>query len=701
MDTKKLSPIDQAKYCLNNKVSFVMQGGAGSGKTETLKDLLQYMSREHKSARIVCITHTNNAVDEIRMRIKDSYPVSTIHSFLYDIIKDYKKNIKSIIHNLFVLEAMTRETQDEMPEADYKKNEYDKYKKAYEKYADKLYYISKESCERVIGKREYDSKPEYYNQEINKRIESLNIKISDIVQKADYSKIVYNETKFNNFKDLSYGHDGLLDIAHLLFAKYPLLGKIISDKYDYVFIDEYQDTRETIINDLLKISSSEQNFTMCLFGDNMQSIYSDGIGDVNSYIQSGVLYSISKPDNYRCSYEVLDLINTLRLDDIVQKVALAVSASGKIESESERHGNVNVLYGLVEQKPSFFSSSEEKDDYYRKVDKIIKYAETTMSEPKILLLTNKAIAKKEKFPNLYAAFNNMFVDVGDRLDNYLRQTQITDLCELCAAYNSKNYNLLITSIKQSGFTIKKSEDKNRLNDFFTKLMNEGYSLNSALKYAFTHKLLKKSESYIHLIESNEYYLSMLKGDKKYQDFKKSFLSGLNTYTRIKSSFSLTSEEEFDYYKNKLKRETFINDFFSDDLKFSEAINYFNYANEESKYITMHKTKGSSIDSVIVVMEEYFWTKEYDFSLIYSNPPQGSKKRDNSQKLIYVACSRARKNLTCIKLITQEEEPLFLLKFPMAKKYQYNGMTFFNITYSLFIQRVYFLCFSFFKDFSSN
>lgn len=90
-------------------------------------------------------------------------------------------------------------------------------------------------------------------------------------------------------------------------------------------------------------------------------------------------------------------------------------------------------------------------------------------------------------------------------------------------------------------------------------------------------------------------------------------------------------------------------------------------NEQSKYITMHKTKGSSIDSVIVVMEEFFWTNEYDFSQLYLDHTIRSKKRDNSQKLIYVACSRARKNLLCVKFVKPDEESLFCKRFPMAKK----------------------------------
>ena len=84
---------------------------------------------------------------------------------------------------------------------------------------------------------------------------------------------------------------------------------------------------------------------------------------------------------------------------------------------------------------------------------------------------------------------------------------------------------------------------------------------------------------------------------------------------------------------------------------------------------MNKTKGTSIPSVIVVMEEYFWN-EYDFSLIYSQSIEGkSKKRNDSQKLIYVSCSRAKNNLICIRVLVKDELNDFLKAFPNAELFK--------------------------------
>lgn len=91
-----IAAVEQCKKCIDNKRSFVLQGGAGSGKTESLKELLIYISQTNPKAKVMCITHTNVAVNEIQSRTGNAFPVSTIHSFLNGLIKDYKKNIHTI-----------------------------------------------------------------------------------------------------------------------------------------------------------------------------------------------------------------------------------------------------------------------------------------------------------------------------------------------------------------------------------------------------------------------------------------------------------------------------------------------------------------------------------------------------------------------------------------------------------------------------
>lgn len=668
MATETMNPLEFCKECIDKQISFVLQGGAGSGKTESLKDLLLYLSIKNPSASVVCITHTNNAVQEIQERIGDRYPVSTIHAFLHGLIKDYKKNIQCVIPSLYAVPKMERlELGDDDNEKEHKKAEHERYKKIYGKFADKLYSVKNETCEKVTGKREYDNDPSFYNTALNGQIDSLNDYIKSIVKTSDHSKIHYNETKFDSLRDLTYGHDGLLIIAHLLFESYPILGKIIKDKYDYIFIDEYQDTKMEVIQDLLALTKQkdgDKKLTLCLFGDSMQAIYSDGIGSVNPYIDAGNLILIPKADNYRCSYEVINFINNLRLDGIKQEVALAKLPTGEYQTEMDRHGDVRILYSVCDQRPNGFSSLEDKEKHSLRVDELINEATKDCENAKILMLTNKAIAEKEGFKQLYKVFDDRYVEVSDRMDNYLKRIQISDICEICNFYKKKNYNPIIKTIRAGGYVIHSLQDKTKLQDIIRKLLTDrDLSIYEAFQYAVSNKLIKPTEACQNTLNSNIKYIQELSSNIQYQKFKKLYLNDMNTYNRIMNSFEVTSEEEFDYYKDLYKKEVFIETLFSQSIKFSDALNYTRYLNDDSDYITMHKTKGSSIDSVIVVMEEFYWNV-YDFSLLYTDNSK-QEKLENSQKLIYVACSRARKSLRCTRLLLKDEVEHFLKVFPDA------------------------------------
>ena len=445
-----------------------------------------------------------------------------------------------------------------------------------------------------------------------------------------------------------------------------MLGKIIADKYDYLFIDEYQDTRADILGDMLQLSS-QHNLTVGLFGDGMQSIYDDGIGSLSAYITDGILEEIPKADNYRCSHEVIKLINPLRLDSITQDVAFKRLPNGNYETEADRHGIVKVLYAVTESKPTARSTPEEKEQFQVVINHLIAEAQKIASDSKVLILTNKAIAEKNGFKQLYKVFDDRYVDVSDRIENYLRSIQVLDVSDLCRLYLKGEFNELIKLVRKGGYIIHTVSDKKKLHDIMQGIIeSKNISMCEIVEIAISHKLIKRTETYSNISDRNANFLEQLKSDELYQKFKNLYLSGQNTYSRIKDSEIVSSEEEFDYYVSQWKRERFISELFSSQLKFTEVLNYAKYLDEETDYITMHKTKGTSIPSVIVVMEEYFWN-EYDFSLLYRPDGQKIEKQVNSQKLIYVACSRAKNNLVCVRILTASEVEPFKQVFPQSEE----------------------------------
>ena len=656
-----MTPLDSIKQCIEDKKCFVLQGGAGSGKTETLKNVLEYISENHPNKKVACITHTNLAVDEIKSRVGDKYTISTIHSFLNSIIKDYKKNIFQCIFELFKVEKIERNELNfyDGDEKEQKKQEHEKYKKVYEKYAKKLFTVTHDRIDKPEGKKIYDANPVIYNTNLNTRIEKLNEIIKSQIEAKDYNKIQYNETRFDSYTDLTFGHDGLLEIAYQLFSSFPKIGKILQDKFDYIFIDEYQDTNEKIIKIFLEHLPQSDTTVIGLFGDAMQSIYKDGIGDVQNYITDETLEEIIKEDNYRCSVQVVDFINNIRTDGLSQEVKLKHD-----ETMAERQGNVNFYYSIVENKPHVRSSDEDKEQYLSLLNSLIEYAKNNQSDSKLLMLTNKSISLEANFSNLYETFSQRYQEPKEYIDKVLITLQLIDLVELCQSYEKGNFNFILSELKKVGYPIRTIADKQKLKEDIEYLLDfEGGAI-EAISYAFDNKLIKKSESFDAYISRKDAFFRDLDNDD-YQAFKTNYTSGQDTYTRMTSVGIEIEKEQFDELEKELKKEKLFEDLFSQIVTFQEVINYCNYINEKVDYITMHKTKGSGIENVIVVLDEYFWN-EYDFSKVFDSNINDNKKIA-SQKLFYVACSRTKKNLTCIRLIMEDEENLIQSFFQSAER----------------------------------
>lgn len=655
-----MTAYDEIQNCINNNKSFVVQGGAGSGKTEILKQSLEYINNNYPIKKTVCITHTNLAADEIKSRVGNQHIVSTIHSFLNNFTKDYKKNIHKVIHKLFEIDLVHRQGIEHYggDETKQKKCEHEKYKKCYGKYTSALYAVKGEQVGKVEGKRAYDNDPDTFNATLNTNITSLNEEMYKLVADKDPNNIGYNETRFNSFTDLTYGHDGLLDITYFLFDKYPLITKILRDKYDLIFIDEYQDTNRKIIDLFVNKYLEKNNTLIGLFGDSMQAIYEDGIGDVDCYVQNEILARIDKQDNFRSSEQVKELINKLRNDGLVQEIAFKKKVDGAVENISDRQGSAILYYSIYENKPHVRSSKEEKEQYYAKLDELILHAIEGEENYVQLKLTNKSIASEVGFEKLYGIFSDRYLEPQEYIDRHLDRLQFSELFELCNAYKpqgsaSPNYNLVLSRLKKRGFSINKISDKTAIKEKFDTIIDSGKGAMETLDVAIEIGLLKKSDRHLRYIEQKNSLVNELQASDSYSQFKQLSQSGKNTFNKIKDDIPGLNEMDFKELERDFKKEMFYEGLYSDSLKFQEIMNYFRYLNEDTEFLTMHRTKGGERENVVVVLDEYFW-RAYDFKSVFSEELDLEKKSKN-QKLVYVACSRAKRNLKCVRLVADENE----------------------------------------------
>jgi len=258
-----MKAFDQIIENIKVKKSFVLEAGAGSGKTYTLIQTLNYLleknGRELKfnNQNIVCITYTNVAKNEIISRIENNplVLVSTIHEFLWDCIKSYNKQL--II-------------------------EFDK-----------------------INSEKHREKPDKHELNLIDRIHSVE----------------YNDRVYSDFEDGKVGHDDLIILAQKMFVNNKLLTSIIANKFPFIFIDEYQDTAPETINSLINylLDRNKDKIVIGFYGDSYQKIYDTGIGSLQNYIHTKKLELVPKVENYRSSVEVVNLLNKVR-DNITQEI---------------------------------------------------------------------------------------------------------------------------------------------------------------------------------------------------------------------------------------------------------------------------------------------------------------------------------------------------------------------------------------------
>ena len=101
---------------------------------------------------------------------------------------------------------------------------------------------------------------------------------------GDYFK--NTKIQYKEYLDIANGiisHDEVILVANKMYRDYKVLCDILKDKYDFILVDEYQDTNKFVIEILLdSLKKSKKKNIIGFFGDSMQSIYDNGIGDLHT-----------------------------------------------------------------------------------------------------------------------------------------------------------------------------------------------------------------------------------------------------------------------------------------------------------------------------------------------------------------------------------------------------------------------------------
>lgn len=250
------------------KNMFLLNAPAGSGKTTYIENSVISLVEKYPNRKILCITYTNRAKDELEGRIKNkNVTIETIHAFLPSFIFPYRSKNEVI---------------------------------------DLYFDLFKPKLEELIAKGDEDSKNIRYKEKYGDELS-----LSTVRQKI--SEISYNEQTFSAYYYGRLSHDDIILFARKMFEKFSILRKRLSDKYSYVFIDEYQDASSNVLH-IFYQALKDTNSQLYLLGDKMQEIFDNYDGSFNELLKN---FDQSKNlvKNYRCQKKIVDILNNIYNDD--------------------------------------------------------------------------------------------------------------------------------------------------------------------------------------------------------------------------------------------------------------------------------------------------------------------------------------------------------------------------------------------------
>jgi len=593
MSTKEETADQIMLKCLNldTPQSFFLFAGAGSGKTRSLVEVLkQFKETYAKRLRIdgqqvAIVTYTNAACNEIQRRLDydPTFAVSTIHSFAWRLIEPYTDDIRKCIRQNLTIEI------SELHEAQAK---------------------GRSGSQAAIDR--------------NRKIESKSKRLENL---ATVKRFAYDPNGQNIGRD-SLNHSEVISLTAEFLTQKAMMRQILIQSYPILLIDECQDTNKALINTFFDVQHQHpKEFSLGLFGDTMQRIYTDGEESLGRNIPKDWARP-GKTTNYRCPKRVIRLINQIRSQvpgDEQQQTCWEESGEGYVRlfiAQNHEQLDKNKLEQHVKAKMAEATGDSGWDD--------------NVSPVKTLCLEHKMAARRGGFFQFFSALANIKSSYTRLLDGKMRGIPFfTDqIIPLINAYQA-NDRFGVTRILRNNSLLLKKE---------------------ALESHPVESLAQAQEAVNALTQlwenGNPTLLEIIK------EIHQSELLPLPSELDIIASRSNQSPgaekiEEDPQEEKILAWEAALQ---SD---YSEVLAYADYISDKSNFGTHQGIKGLEFPRVVVVLDDeeaggYQWSYEKLFGVKpltkndQKNIEEGKETGiDRTRRLFYVTCSRAERSLAVV------------------------------------------------------
>ncbi|MFC9274399.1 DNA helicase PcrA, partial [Bacillus spizizenii] len=286
-----LNPVQQEAVKTTDGPLLLM-AGAGSGKTRVLTHRIAYLMAEKHVApwNILAITFTNKAAREMKERVEsilgpgaDDIWISTFHSMCVRILRRDIDRI-GINRNFSILDT-----------------------------ADQLSVIKGILKERNLDPKKFDPRS---------ILGTISSAKNELTEPEEFSKVaggyydqvvsdVYTDYQKKLLKNQSLDFDDLIMTTIKLFDRVPEVLEFYQRKFQYIHVDEYQDTNRAQYMLVKQLAERFQN--LCVVGDSDQSIYRWRGADITNILSFEKDYPnasvILLEQNYRSTKRILRAAN--------------------------------------------------------------------------------------------------------------------------------------------------------------------------------------------------------------------------------------------------------------------------------------------------------------------------------------------------------------------------------------------------------
>ncbi len=281
---------DIQKQAVIHEGAALVAAGAGSGKTRTLTSKIAYLiEKGYAPERILAITFTNKAADEMKTRLfsltgfsQDRFPwVRTYHSACFKILKSHC----TLLGYSHPLQIYTEYHQQKLIKEILIQLNIDK------KYAF--------AVQAHISQAKNSGDPIRF---LDMHRWTAPLRLHDIYKRYEKELMDKNAVDFDNI---------LLQTRNLL-QNYPDIRRHYQSLFDYILVDEYQDTND-LQEEITRLLLGNGNI-FCV-GDDWQAIYGFRGSNVNHFLRFQKQYHHSKifrlEQNYRSAEEIVMAANAL------------------------------------------------------------------------------------------------------------------------------------------------------------------------------------------------------------------------------------------------------------------------------------------------------------------------------------------------------------------------------------------------------